>query len=107
MVVDLQNYFPSPLIGRPTDAVRLKAVYQRLQYAIPACRKAEMAILWLNWGLTEQDIEEMPPTIIGGFSADVNFDCDRIVGGLGSDVDSVKLEDGSVINGGRVLMRDQ
>lgn len=107
VVVDLQNYFLSPLIGRPRDAVGLEAVKQLLQYAIPACRKAEIPVLWLNWGLTEQDIEEMPPTIIKGFAADVNFDGDRRIGGLGSDVGSVKLEDGSVIDGGRVLMRDQ
>lgn len=107
VVVDLQNYFLSPLIGRPSDAVGLKAVEQLLHYAIPACRKAEIPVVWLNWGLTEQDIEEMPPTIVKGFAVDVNFDGDRKIGGLGSHVGSVKLEDDSVIDGGRVLMRDQ
>ena len=107
VVVDLQNYFLSPLIGRPRDAVGLEAVERLSQYAIPACRKAKIPVLWLNWGLTEQDIEKMPPTIVKGFAADVNFDGDRRIGGLGSDVGSVKLEDGSVIDGGRVLMRDQ
>lgn len=107
VVIDLQNYFLSPLIGRPHDTVALKAVDQLLQYAIPACRKAEIPIVWLNWSLTEQDIEEMPPAIIKGFAADVNFDGDRKIGGLGSDIGLVKLADGSVVNGGRVLMRDQ
>ena len=37
--VDLQNYFLSPSLGRPVDAVGLKAVDKLLQYAIPACRK--------------------------------------------------------------------
>lgn len=107
MVIDLQNYFLSPLLGRPHDAVGLKAVDQLLKTAIPACRKAEIPIVWLNWSLTEQDIEEMPPTIVKGFAADTNFGGDRKIGGLGSDVGSVQLADGSVINGGRVLMRDQ
>lgn len=107
VIIDLQNYFLSPLIGRPHDVVDLKAVDQLLRHAIPACRKAEILIVWLNWSLTEQDIEEMPPTIIKGFAADVNFDGERKVGGLGSEVGSVKLADGSVVNEGRVLMRDQ
>ena len=48
--------------------------------------------MWLNWGLTEQDIDEMPTTIVKGF---------------GSDVGPVELEDGSIIKGGLVLTRDQ
>ena len=63
--------------------------------------------MWLNWGLTEQDIDEMPPTIVKGFAIDNNFNGDRQIKGLGSDVGPVELEDGSVIKGGLVLMRDQ
>ena len=49
----------------------------------------------------------MPPTIIKGFAADVNFDGERKIEGLGTEIGSVKLEDGSVVDGGRVLLRDQ
>lgn len=101
VVLDLQNYFLSPCLGRP------KAVEELLQYAIPACRKVGMQIVWLNWGLTKQDIDEMPPTIVKGFAADNNFNGDRRIKGLGSDVGPEKSEDGSVINGGLALMRDQ
>ncbi len=107
VVIDLQNYFLSPHIGRPSDAVGLKVVDKLLQHAIPACRKAGMPVVWMNWGLTEQDIEEMPPTIVQGFATDNNFDGQRRIEGLGSDVGSVKLEDGTIIEGGRVLMPDQ
>jgi hypothetical protein len=48
----------------------MKAVDELLKYAIPACRKASIPIVWLNWGLTQQDIDEMPPTIIKGFAAE-------------------------------------
>ena len=107
VIVDLQNYFLSPSLGRPTDAIGLKIVDNLLQQAIPACRKAGIPIMWLNWGLTEQDICEMPPTIVKGFAADNNFAGDRWICGLGSSIGSVELEDGSVVNGGLVLMQNQ
>jgi len=107
VVVDLQNYFLSPSLGRPSEGVAMKVVDELLKYAIPACRKAGIPIVWLNWGLTEQDIDEMPPTIVKGFAADNNFDGPRRIKGLGSDIGSLQLEDGSVVQGGRVLMQDQ
>jgi len=107
VIVDMQNYFLSPSIGRPSDGIAMKAVDELLKHAIPACRKANIPIVWLNWGLTQQDIDEMPPTIIKGFAADNNFSGTRKIKGLGSDIGSVKLENGSVVDGGRVLMRDQ
>ncbi|KAL9607124.1 MAG: hypothetical protein Q9167_007933 [Letrouitia subvulpina] len=107
VVIDLQNYFLSPLIDRPPDAVGLKVVDKLLQHAIPACRKAGIPVVWMNWGLTEQDIEEMPPTIVQGFSLDDNFDGQRRIEGPGSNIGSIKLENGTVSEGGRVLMLDQ
>jgi nicotinamidase-related amidase len=107
VIVDMQNYFLSPSIGRPSDGVAMKAMDELLKHAIPACRKASIPIVWLNWGLTQQDIDEMPPTIIKGFAADNNFSGTRTVEGLGSDIGPVKLENGTVVDGGKVLMRDQ
>lgn len=107
VVVDLQNYFLSPLLGRPADSVGLKVVNLLLEHAIPACRKAGIPVVWLGWGLTEQDVEEMPPAIIKGFAADTNFGDQRKVGPLGSDIGQLEPEDGEVIEGGRVMMRDQ
>lgn len=40
VVVDMQNYFLSPCLGRPSDAVGMKVVDKLLNGAIPACRKA-------------------------------------------------------------------
>ncbi|KAG8528502.1 uncharacterized protein KY384_007420 [Bacidia gigantensis] len=108
VITDLQNYFLSPLLGRPRDAVGMKAVDKLVNLAIPACRlqrKAEIPIVWLNWGLTEDDIEGMPPSIAKGFAPNDNFDSPHRMGGLGSEVGPVKLEDGSIIDGGRVIMR--
>lgn len=107
VVVDLQNYFLSPSLGRPSEAVGMKVVDKLLKYAIPACRKAGIPVVWLNWGLTEKDIDEMPPTIVKGFAADDNFEGQREIKGLGSEIGPVKLDDGSVVDGGRVLMINQ
>jgi hypothetical protein len=48
VVVDLQYYFLSPSLGHPTSGVGMKVVDQLLKVAIPACRKANIPILWLN-----------------------------------------------------------
>lgn len=107
VIVDLQNYFLSPALGRPTDAGGLKAVEKLLSHAIPACRKAGIPILWLNWGLEERDIEEMPPAITHGFSLGASFVNGKTIGKLGEEIGEVTLEDGTKVDGGRVLMREQ
>ena len=68
-------------------------------------KKARIPIIWLNWGLTDEDIERMPPSIAKGFAPNDNFDGPHRMGGLGSEVGPVELEDGTVIDGGRVIMR--
>ena len=102
--VDLQNYF---LLGRPTDAVGLNVVDNLLDAAIPACRKAGIPVLWLSWGLTQEDIDGMPPTIVKGFAADFNFKGSRKTRGLGTDIGKLKLEDGTEIEGGKVRVHEQ
>lgn len=107
VIIDTQNYFLSPSLGRPSDAIGLKVVDKLLDYAVLACRKAGIPIIWLGWGLTQQDIDEMPPAIVKGFDADKNFSGERRVKGLGLDIGSMRLDDGSLGEGGRMLMRDQ
>ncbi|KAF2490820.1 Isochorismatase hydrolase [Lophium mytilinum] len=107
VIIDLQNYFLSAALGRPSDSPGLKVVDQLLEHAIPACRKAGIPIVWLRWGLTQEDIEGMPPTILRGFGLDDNFDNERSPPGLGTDIGPIQLDDGSTVEGGRVLMRDQ
>jgi len=107
-VIDLQNYFLSPLLGCPRDSLGIKVVDQLLQRAIPLCRKAAIPVIWLGWGLTEEDVQTMPPAIVKGFVADTNFEGEnRTRGGLGSDIGPLKGEDGSMVEGGKIMMRDQ
>ncbi|KAL9111159.1 MAG: hypothetical protein Q9227_004422 [Pyrenula ochraceoflavens] len=61
VIIDMQNFFLSPSLGRPRESKGLRAADNLLNHAIPAARKAGIRIIWLNWGLTEAEIEEMPP----------------------------------------------
>ncbi|KAI6083710.1 Isochorismatase-like protein [Hypoxylon rubiginosum] len=107
VVIDLQNYFLSPLLGRPSKSVGFEIVDKLSEYAIPACRKAGIPIVWLGWGLSQQELDEMPPAIVKGFAADTNFEGPRKIGPLGSNIGPLEQEDGTVIEGGLVLMKDQ
>ena len=146
VIIDMQNFFLSPNLGRPKDSKGLKACSQLLKYAIPACREADIQIIWLNWGLTQQEIDKMPPATLRAFgfetvSADTPHDDaskkkqpavddhgvnqgaeeiakhysqkapfgkdPRLYRGLGSNIGPVELDDRSMTEGGRLLMRDQ
>ena len=141
VVVDMQNFFLSPCLGRPKDGNGLKACNKLLKFAIPACRKGGIRIIWLNWGLTQQDLNEMPPATIRAFGFEVT-PCDkdfnmagtahesfganhgaehaernlspkapfrrdpRLYRGLGTELGLIESEDGTIVDGGRLLMRD-
>ncbi|KAK3058847.1 hypothetical protein LTR09_000412 [Extremus antarcticus] len=66
VVVDMQNYFLSAALGRAKGHGHA-AVDKLVEHAIPACRRAGIRVIWLNWGLSEQDIEEMPPAVVRAF----------------------------------------
>jgi len=64
VVIDMQNFFLHPALGRKKDGLGIKACQQLIKHAIPACRKAGIPILWVNWGLTQEDIDAMPPATL-------------------------------------------
>ena len=70
VIIDMQNFFLSPAFGRSKGAGHA-ALEQLVQHAIPAARKAGMQILWLNWGLTDEEIDNMPPAVTRAFGFDV------------------------------------
>ncbi|KAK5061293.1 hypothetical protein LTR84_007835 [Exophiala bonariae] len=61
VIVDMQNFFLSQSLGRPNDSKGMLAQKQLLDHAIPAARKAGIQIIWLNWGLMETELTNMPP----------------------------------------------
>ena len=67
VIVDMQNFFLSPCLGRSRNGNGIKACDNLLKHAIPACRKAGIRVMWLNWGLTEEDMESMPPATLRAF----------------------------------------
>jgi len=67
VIIDMQNFFLSEFMGRPADSKGIKAARSVLECAIPAARKAGIRVVWLNWGLTQQDIDKMPPATLRAF----------------------------------------
>ena len=67
VIIDMQNFFLSPQLGRPKDSKGLLAQQQLIKHAIPASRKAGIRVIWLNWGLTPIEVETMPPATLRAF----------------------------------------
>jgi nicotinamidase-related amidase len=134
VMIDLQNFFLSSALGRNQGAGHA-ACEQLVQYAIPAARKAGIRVVWLNWGLTENDVKEMPPAVrraFGFFSVpteasfndgehafaehESSMTVDKfgkelgkekgMYRGLGAECGTVEIEDGKTVEVGRLLMRD-
>ncbi|KAF2808922.1 Isochorismatase hydrolase [Mytilinidion resinicola] len=66
VIIDMQNFFLSPSFGR-TKGPGHKAADNLLNHAIPAARKAGIQIIWLNWGLSDEDLNKMPPGVMRAF----------------------------------------
>ena len=113
VIIDMQNFFlSSALFNRspphaPPCSPGLIAADRLVTHAIPACRKASIPVIWLNWGLMEQDLTAMPPAILASFA--------RKSVGLGGDLGEVNLHleakegegEGKPIKAGRALMRGE
>jgi len=80
VIIDMQNFFLSPAFGRARGAGHA-ALDQLVQHAIPAARKAGIRIIWLNWGLTDQEIKEMPPAVTRAFGFEVVNDEEGVLNG--------------------------
>lgn len=73
----MQNFFLSTYLGRPADGDGNKAAQRLIDSAIPAARKAGIQIVWLNWGLTDEDLNHMPPSTRRAFGFETALDKDR------------------------------
>ena len=67
VIIDMQNFFLSTYLGRPADGAGNIAKRRLLDTAIPAARRGGLQIIWLNWGLTDSEIECMPPSTLRAF----------------------------------------
>lgn len=130
VIIDMQNIGLNKALDPPSAPAMYEAQDAILQYAIPAARKLGLQIIWLNWGLTEDDLATMPPAEVRVFAFQANTD--KVDYGLrdvqgdpndpanflkcgerpnlnrlpGTELGEVVLEDGNRVNAGRVMMRE-
>jgi nicotinamidase-related amidase len=81
----MQNFFLSEAFGRDQKGPGHAACEQLVKYAIPAARKAGIRVIWVNWGLTEEEAKEMPPAVKRAFGffaipEDAKFNADDAFG---------------------------
>ncbi|KAK0208239.1 Isochorismatase hydrolase [Desarmillaria ectypa] len=87
VIIDMQNFFLHPdLRDHPTG---LKCVAP-LMKLVPAAREKDIKVLWVNWGLTDHELQTIPPCLVRGFTKAGR-------GGFGSELPGAF---------GRLLMRD-
>ncbi|KAF2015462.1 Isochorismatase hydrolase [Aaosphaeria arxii CBS 175.79] len=67
VIIDMQNFFLSPAFGRSKESAGHSALKQLVDHAVPAARKAGIRIIWVNWGLTEEEVKTMPPAVTRAF----------------------------------------
>ena len=118
VIIDMQNFFLSSALGKPKGEGH-KAVEQLVQYAIPAAREAGIRVVWVNWGLSRQEVDEMPPSMVRAFGFVAQTGRESVplnkhgstghkYEGLGSWMGMVKdASSGQEIDAGKFLMRDQ
>ncbi|KGO45040.1 hypothetical protein PEX1_024690 [Penicillium expansum] len=129
VIIDMQNIGMNKALNPPSAPPMYKAEDAIIQYAIPAARELGLQIIWLNWGLTEDDLASIPPAEVRVFALEPNTE--KVDYGLGdrlgdpddpanflkfgerpnlskmpgTEIGEVVLEDGSRVNAGRVMMR--
>lgn len=131
VVIDMQNFFLEPALRSNINTKSddgtipsrgIQAANVLLQKGLPAVRKLGIQVVWVNWGLTEEDLVNMPPSIVKGFGPFGWYNEEtknpvigdpRVRRGLGVDMGPITIrtkqngkEEEVVVDGGRILMRD-
>jgi len=122
IIIDMQNYFLSPALGRAKGPGHV-AEDMLLRCGIPAARKAGIRVIHVTWGLDEDDLANLTPTVYRAFGVTVPFapgPNDRLEKiepgtgkesarelGIGDDMGKFKVDDdGSTVEAGRMLVRN-
>ena len=127
IMIDMQNFFLTAAIGR-SHGEGHDAKDVLLKLGIPAARKAGLQIVWLTWRISDEGLETLPPTAWRTFGWEIAHEGDFELGddgpdpkpdgevrrlekkrnsGIGSPLGDVTLENGSVVEAGGMLMRNQ
>ncbi|KAI0197910.1 isochorismatase family protein [Astrocystis sublimbata] len=131
VIIDMQNIGLKKALNPPSAPPMYEAQDAILNCAIPASRKLGLQVIWLNWGLTEEDLANMPPAEVRVFAFDANTTkvdyglgerqgdpCDPAnflkcgetpnLGRMpGTQLGEVVVEDGTRVDAGRAMMRGQ
>lgn len=107
VVINMQNYFLSPQIGRDSESEGLQITAKLAEEVLPACRKAGIRVVWLKSGLTDWEIEKLPETKFRRHDEVHYIDTTSAYVGPGTNLGPVTLEDGTEIEAGRALLREQ
>ncbi|KAL7620174.1 hypothetical protein AAE478_009167 [Parahypoxylon ruwenzoriense] len=86
VVVDMQNFFLHP---RCNDHPTGLAAAERTLRVIVKCREIGIKIIWLNWGLCDDDLGTMPAATQRGFASSLirpPLDSKQARNGFGSDM---------------------
>ena len=81
---------------------------QLIQHAIPAARQAGVRVVWVNWGLTEEDVESMPTSMLrtfGAVGAEGSGKDGSVYVGLGREAGMRDDGKGGKVDAGGLLMR--
>ncbi|KAI0872528.1 Isochorismatase-like protein [Hypoxylon argillaceum] len=119
VIIDMQNFFLSRSLGRKGEGHEAEAAL--LKHALPAAREAGIQVIWLSWGLTDAELEAMSPTMLRVFKFSDNGSSRQVPvpgetsqepesytdGGMGAELGEVTLGDGTKVDMGRMMMRDQ
>jgi nicotinamidase-related amidase len=113
VIIDMQNIFLSSAMGRKKGAGHA-AEQALLTKCIPAARKANIRMLWLTWGISDEGLRRVPPLFYCNFALSFEHPGTREQGwrftdngGIGRSIGPVTLSNGTTINGGKLLMKDQ
>jgi nicotinamidase-related amidase len=68
VIIDMQEFFLNPELSPRADGGR--TIVQATLNMIAGFRAKGMKVLWVNWGLDQRDLREMPPALLAGFSDD-------------------------------------
>ncbi|KAK3182027.1 hypothetical protein K4F52_006591 [Lecanicillium sp. MT-2017a] len=109
VIIDMQNLFLRFARGPGHDAEG-----ELLTRAIPAARKAGIQIIYVTWGLSDEELSILPPSVIRAFGFQESDGAEpgsgkecRRTAGAGDDLGDFELPDGSTVSAGRLLMRGQ
>ena len=105
VIIDLQNYFLSPALGHASDSPGLAAVSKLIDHVIPSCRKENIQIIWMNWGVLPSEVLSIPPIIFRGFG--LGDHAGKKVGAINTDLGTITNSNGDKIKAGLSLMRNQ